>query len=55
MTALPQRSPPMLHIGGPSCLDLEGWWKEPYLGKEAKTLDEDGKNTKVKHRERETS
>ena len=41
----------MLNIEGPSCLDLGGRWKEPYLDEAGKTLNEDGKNPKGKHKE----
>ena len=41
----------VINIEGPSCLDLEGWLKEPYLDEAGKTLNEDGKNPKGKHKE----
>ena len=41
----------MLNIKGPSCLNLGGWWKEPYLDEAGKNLNEDGKNPKEKNKE----
>ena len=42
----------MLNIEGPPWLDMEGWWREPYLEDAGKTLEKDGKKPKgKKHKE----